>query len=344
MKRSLLLAAASVATLALQSPSIAQTAAPAPEAQPAPAGKPAEPFVLKDPVAVVDGAEINAVELDKALGSLLRQQGATLDQVPDSVKPNLYRQVLDGVIAEKLVTKAAAGVKITDEDVSQEFERFKGQFKDEADMKLRLSQVGQTPDGIRVDIRRYLQQNRWMDDRLQGKLEVTTAEVEEFYKSNADQFKTPEEVRASHILVRCEKDAPQEEVKTKRETANKILDRVKAGEDFAKLASEVSEDPSAKENKGDLNFFRREQMVADFSNAAFAMKKGDVSDAPVRSEFGFHIIKVTDHKDAGTMSLDEARPRLTDFMKEQKRRAEAGKVLSGLRETAKITVNLPAAQ
>jgi parvulin-like peptidyl-prolyl isomerase len=230
---------------------------------------------------------------------------------------------------------------VSDADVKQEFERFSKQFPNEEEMKAQLAKAGKTQEGIQGDIRRFLKQNRWLDEQLKGKADVTDAEAQEFFKANTEQFKTPEEVRASHILVKCEKDAKEDEVKAKREAANKILDRVKKGEDFDKLASEISEDPSAKENHGDLNFFRREQMVPEFSTAAFEMKKGAVSETPVRSQFGFHIIKVTDRKDGGSMSFDEAKPRLLVFLQEQKRRSEAGKVLRGLRETAKVTVNLP---
>jgi parvulin-like peptidyl-prolyl isomerase len=292
---------------------------------------------------VVDGTEIKVAEVEKALGTVLAQQGATIEQVPAEMKPQLYRQVLDGVIVEKLVTRESAKVEITDADVAKEFERFKGQFPNEEAMKAQLAKAGQTLEAIQGDIRRFLQQNRWLDDQVKGKTDVTDGEAQEFYKTNTDKFKTPEQVRASHILVKCEKDAKEDEVKTKREAANKVLDRVKKGEDFDKLAGELSEDPSAKENKGDLNFFGREQMVPEFSTAAFAMKKGEVSEAPVRSEFGFHIIKVTDRKEGGTVAFDEAKPKLLAYLQQQKRQTEAGKILRTLREGAKVTVNLPEA-
>ena len=142
--------------------------------------------------------------------------------------------------------------------------------------------------------------------------------------------------------MKCAQDAKDDEVKTKRDAASKILDRVKKGEDFGTLAGELSEDPSAKENKGDLNFFPRQgAMVEPFADAAFKLKKGEVSDAPVRSEFGFHVIKVTDRKDAGSMAFDEAKVRLIAYLKDQKRKTETGKVLRDLREHAKVTVNLP---
>lgn len=343
MKTRIALAAILAVSAAVELTATGQETPKAPA--PAPEAKPAPKFELKDPLAVVDGSEIKIAEVEKAMSDILAQQGATLDQVPAEMKPQLYRQVLDGVIVERLVTRESSKVEVTDAAVTQEFERFKTRFPNEEEMKAQLAKAGQTPETIRVQIQRFLQQNQWIDGQIAGKADVTDAEAQDFYKANTEQFKTPEQVRASHILVKCAQDAKDDEVKTKRESANKILDRVKKGEDFGTLAGEVSEDPSAKENKGDLNFFPREgAMVEPFADAAFKMKKGEVSEAPVRSEFGFHIIKVTDRKDAGSMAFEDAKERLLVFLKEQKRKAETGKVLKGLRDNAKVTVNLPAAQ
>lgn len=347
MKIRLALTAALAAAFAAESYAAdkAAPANPAPAAPAAPAPAAAAPaFELKDPVAVVDGTEIKVEELERAVNSMLGQQGHTIQEVPAEVKPRLFRQVLDGVIVEKLVTRESAKVEVTDADVKAEFDKFKGQFPNEEEMKKQLAAAGQSMEKIQGEIHQYLQQNRWIAEQVKGKTEVTDAEAQDFYKANPDQFKQPDEVRASHILVQCEKDAKEDVVKDKREAANKILDRVKKGEDFGKLATELSEDPSAKENHGDLNFFSQEKMVPEFSKAAFAMKKGDVSDAPVRSEFGFHIIKVTDRKEAATVAFDEAKVKLVAYLTEQKRRSETGKVLQGLREKAKVTVNMPNAE
>ncbi|MEQ1861589.1 MAG: peptidylprolyl isomerase [Chthoniobacteraceae bacterium] len=315
-------------------------AKPAPAAA-APAAPAAPAFELKDPLATVDGAPVTIADVEKVLTTILAQQGATIAQVPAEMKPQLYRQVLDGVIVERLVTREAAKLEVTDAEMEAEFTKFKGQFPTEDEMKAQLAKGGQTPESIRVEIRRFLQQNRWLEAQVKDKSAVTDADAEAFYKGNPEQFKTPEQVRASHILIKCEKEAAEAEVKAKTEAAVKVLARVKKGEDFATLAGELSEDPSAKENKGDLNFFGREQMVPEFSEAAFAMKKGDVSAAPVRSQFGFHVIKVTDRKEAGTMPFDEAKPKLIGFLGEQKRKTETGKVLTALREKATVKVNLP---
>lgn len=349
--RTLLAASAAVVILAANSPaaekpakkaaSPAKPAAAEKKEAPAAGKEEAKPFVLKDPIATVDGQEIKAAEIDKAIEGMLAQRGGSMKDVPEAMKPALYRNVVDGVIAEKLVTREAAKIEVTDADVTAEFDKFKKQFPDEKTFEEQLKGQGQTSEGIKKEIHRYLQQNRWMDEKVKGKVDVTDAEMEAFYKENPDQFKQPEQVRASHILVKVEQGAKEDEVKAKSEAANKILDRVKKGEEFAKVASEVSEDPGSKERGGDLDFFVREQMVPQFSDAAFKLKKGEVSPEPVRSDFGFHIIKVTDRKDAGDVTLAEAKPQLIPFLQGRKKQAEIGKILRELRESAKITINLP---
>lgn len=143
---------------------------------------------------------------------------------------------------------------------------------------------------------------------------VSDADIEQYYRSNQSQF---EQVRARHILIRAEADqeedaskqGPKSDRKAKREEARKraesLLARIRAGEDFAKLASEFSEDPGSKSKGGDLDYFSRGQMVPEFEAAAFALKPGEVSQL-VETQFGFHIIKVEDKRIA---PLDESTKR-----------------------------------
>jgi parvulin-like peptidyl-prolyl isomerase len=357
--RTLLAATVAVALLAANSPAAEQPAkkskAPAKpaaaekkgvapkadEAALAPGKEEAKPFVAKDPIATVDGQEIKAAEVEKVIEGMLAQRGGSIKDVPAEMKPALYRNVVDGVIAEKLVTRECSKVEVTDADVTAEYERFKKQFPDEKTFNEQLVKQGQSAEAIKKDIHRYIQQNRWMDEQVKGKVEVTDEEAQTFYKENPDQFKKPEQVRASHILVKVEESANDDAVKAKKAEATKILERAKKGEEFEKLALELSEDPSAKDNKGDLNFFAREQMVPAFSEAAFKMKKGEISAEPVRSNFGFHIIKVTDRKEEENVAFDDAKPQLVAFLQGRKKQAEIGKVLRTLRESAKVTINLP---
>ncbi|MEO7317653.1 MAG: peptidylprolyl isomerase [Chthoniobacteraceae bacterium] len=310
-------------------------AAPAPAA----AAKPADS--LPKVVAVVEGTDITKTELEQTLAAFMAQRGREGGAVSEKEKPALYRMVLDDLIVDRLISKRSAELKIGDADVDKEIETIKKNFPSEEEFTTQLAKSGQTPERLRESIRTNLRQRRWVDEELKGKDEVTDAEAEEYYKANTKQFESPEKVRASHILVAVPMDAAPEVVVEKETIAKGLLERVKKGEDFAKLAVEKSEDPSAKQNSGDLDFFAKDQMVPEFADAAFKMKQDEVSAEPVRSQFGYHLIKNTGHKDAETMALDAVKPQLMTYLKNQKKQQEIVKVVKAMREKADVKINLP---
>jgi parvulin-like peptidyl-prolyl isomerase len=328
--------AAPAAILAADKKKPAAPPAPAP-AEAAPAAK---SFALPETVAVVEGSEIKKDELEQAFKNLLAARKMTPDAIPEGQLLQGYRMVLDEIIIDKLLAKKAADTQVTDDEMKAQWERIKGNFGSEDELKKQVEAAGETIDKVKKGLHDRLAEEHWIDSQVKDKVNVTDADAEDFYKKNPDAFKQPEQVRASHILVRVEKDAKPDVVAEKQKAAQNIANRVKKGEDFAKLAKELSEDPSAKENSGDLDFFRKEAMVPEFSNAAFAMKKGEISD-PVRSDFGFHVIKVTDRKEAETVTLEKAKPQLLAFLKNQKKQAEVEKVVADVRAKAAVKINLP---
>ena len=314
--------------------------APAAAAAPADAPAAAAKDALPETVAVVEGTAIKREELEKVFSQMAQQQGIPAEAVPAEQKNMAYHSILNDMINEKLIAKRSADEKVTDEEVGTMFDRIKQNFGSDEELQKQIASHGQTVDGVKKEIRSSLQSQHWIDSQIKDKVSVTDAEADEFYKANPDKFTQPERVRASHILVKVEQDAKADVVAEKQKQAQAIADRVKKGEDFGKLAEELSEDPSAKQNKGDLDYFNKEQMVPEFSNAAFAMKKDEISN-PVRSSFGFHIIKVTDHQQAGTVSLEQVKPRLLAALKRQKEEQEFHKLVDGLREKADVKINLP---
>ena len=290
---------------------------------------------------MVEGVDITKGELERALLAIMAQRGRDGANIPDAQKPSLYRMVLDDLIVDRLITKRSAELKIGDADVDKEIENIRKNFPAEEEFNAQITKSGLTLEKLRENIRTNLRQRHWVDDQLKGKDEVSDGEIEEFYKKNPDQFKAPEKVRASHILVAVPMDATPEVVAEKEKTVKAILEQVKKGEDFAKLAVEKSEDPSAKQNSGDLDFFSRDQMVPEFADAAFKMKQDEVSAEPVRSQFGYHIIKMTGRKDAETVTLEKAKPQLAGYLKNQKKQKEIENVVKTMREKADVKINLP---
>src|SRR5207237_671091 len=151
-------------------------------------------------------------------------------------------------------------------------------------------------------------------DQMRSKVAVTPQDIESYYNQNVQQFQQPEQVRASHILLKTEgKDEA-----AVRKQAEDILKEAKApGADFAALAKKNSEDEGSKANGGDLDYFGKGRMVPEFEQAAFALQPGQISDL-VKSQFGFHIIKVVDKKPASTRTLDEMRPQIQEQLAAQR--------------------------
>jgi peptidyl-prolyl cis-trans isomerase C len=151
------------------------------------------------------------------------------------------------------------------------------------------------------------------------KTAATEAEMKKLYDESVAKVAPEEEVRARHILVKTEKEAQD------------VLAKLKGGADFEKLAREISVDPSAKTNGGDLEYFTKGQMVAEFSDAAFKLNKGQVSQ-PVKSQFGFHIIKVEDKRSKPVPKYEEVKEQVQAFIV---RKAQAELVMK-VRSDAKI--------
>ena len=251
-----------------------------------------------------------------------------------------YRQILDELITEKLVSKAAAGVTVPQSEVDAQIAKIKAQFPSEEDFGKQLATVGQSPEQLGEMVRKMLQQQQWLESEIANKTEVSDEEAKKFYEANKAEFEQPETVKASHILFRVNKEDSEEVVNKKLEQAKTAEARAKKGEDFATLAKELSEEPGAKESAGDLGFFPKDRMVPEFASAAFSQKVGDISD-PVRTQFGWHIIKVTDKKAAGTLPYDEVKAQLIAYLKAKKQEEAAQALLKSLRSSAQIESSLP---
>ena len=313
--------------------------APAPTATPA-AGEGSASLELNDPVATVNGEKISKAQLNEAFDKAVQMTGVNAADLTSEQKMEGYRQILDELITEKLVSKAAAGVTVPQSEVDAQIAKIKAQFPSEEDFGKQLATVGQSPEQLGEMVRKMLQQQQWLESEIASKTEVSDEEAKKFYEANKAEFEQPETVKASHILFRVNKEDSEEVVNKKLEQAKTAEARAKKGEDFATLAKELSEEPGAKESAGDLGFFPKDRMVPEFASAAFSQKVGDISD-PVRTQFGWHIIKVTDKKAAGTLPYDEVKAQLIAYLKAKKQEEAAQALLKSLRSSAQIESSLP---
>ena len=157
---------------------------------------------------------------------------------------------------------------------------------------------------MRQNLRIQIAQQQWIEHQVADQIKVTPEEAEKFYKEGPpSKFDAPEMVRASHILVSVAKDAPPEDALAAEQKIDALAVRAKKGESFEELAKANSDDPNAKKTGGDLDYFSRERIMPEFADVAFKLKVGEIG-GPVRTQFGYHLIKVTDHKAAHTATFD----------------------------------------
>jgi peptidyl-prolyl cis-trans isomerase C len=339
-------AAAASQTAAAGTAKPASSTAPA-AGQPAAAGAPAQPVeekpkpvptVLPQVCAKIDGAPVGREELEAAVKDAEARAGRP---VPPTERDAVYRGLLDRVILFKLLANEAKvrGVTVTPQEVTERIAQIKQQFPSEAEFQKELAKRHTTMAQLQEEQRRDLVNAKTIEAEVAPKLAVTDADLDTFYKANPDQFKEQETVRASHILFSVAKDAaPAAKLATKTE-AEGVLKRVKAGEDFAALAKQYSKDPGSAAVGGDLNFFPKGQMVPPFDAAAFAMKPGDISDL-VETDFGYHIIKLTEKRTGRTVPLAEVKDRLSEFLKQRKQQELVQQYLLGLKTKYKVEVLL----
>ena len=327
-------------------PAPAETTPAAPSAEePAAEQKPAadaKPIDLPEVVATVNGKDITRTQLQDIFNAAVQSSGMNVADLSSAQQLGGYTQLLNDLIDRQLLLDAASKEEITSEDVEAEIKKFKSQFPDEAIFDTQMKQAGMTPEKLQSDVREELKIRRWMESQVKTS-DVTEADAKSFYESNLKEFEQPETVKASHILFMVDADAAPEVVKEKQEAAQKAAARAKGGEDFTTLAKELSEEPGAKESGGDLGFFPKDRMVPEFANAAFAANLNDISE-PVKTQFGWHVIKVTDKKAAGTVPFDEVNNQITSYLKSTRQREAVQKVMKDLKDSAKIQTFLPAVE
>lgn len=227
-------------------------------------------------------------------------------------------KLLDMLIDEKLQMKKAAdlGISATDDEVNSEVEKAKKYFDTEEKFNEYLKGQNMDLEYFKQSVKKELVINK-LTDKLTANVAVTDEEVKVYYDTHQSEFMS---VKASHVLLDT------------KEEAEKILARAKAGENFAELAKQNSKDPSAKENSGDLDYFRQGDMVQPFETAAFALKPGEISEV-VQTDFGFHVIKVDDNK---LDKFEDVKEQLKASMLSDKKSTEYEKSLEEMRKSANI--------
>jgi parvulin-like peptidyl-prolyl isomerase len=294
-------------------------------------------------VARVNGKPILGRDLEQVVRAQLAPIGnPEWKNLREDYRGQLTLGGLDSLINSKLLylKAVASGVKVSDAEVEAEMQKVSKTFKSDAEMNLALA--SQQMD--RASLERSLTQNlvisKYVDETIDKKIVVTQDEMAKYYSAHPTDFQHPDIVRTSHILIQPAGDSPEQDTLAKQR-AEAILARAKKGEDFAKLARENSVDSSASQG-GDIGFSSRDNLAPEYADAAFSLPVGGVK--LVKTDYGYHIIKVTERKKAGLSTLEEIKDQLAAFLKDQKSRTELTNLVNKLRDEAKVEILIPAGQ
>ena len=324
-------------------PTAAEKGTPAP-APSAPAAPPQEDKV----VATVNGTNIMESQVQSRIDGeykpILAKWAAQSPDFAAQQEKALRQRIANGLVVENLLNEEArkAKIEVTDADLTAEMTKRLAAMNPPLTLQ-QYQQIVEAQGGnfeaTKQGHMRELKYSRLFEAKFGGTIAATEADAKTYYDENIKEFQVPEQVRASHILLSTKPTDPntdpnQVKVQAKKK-AEELLKKAKEGADFAALAKENSSCPSAAQG-GDLGTFPRGQMVKPFEDAAFALKVGQISDL-VETEFGYHIIKVTEHQDPNQIAFDQAKTNIIDQLTQQKKTETARKYVDTLRQAAQIT-------
>lgn len=306
-------------------------------------------------------------EFDKQAGNGIAK--ALGIDVKDDKNSFLYLLIKDRVVNELIVKSLLnqeiekRGITVTNKDVDDAVKDIIDKVGSKEQLDALLKQNGISNSQFKKDLKEEVKMRKLATEL--GSSSVSDAEAKKFYNENINKFKHPDKVRASHILITVNpkeieeviksdpnnknmdeatvKAKVNEEIQAKEAKANQLL--VEAKKDptqFAKLAKENSEDTATANKGGDLGFFAAKEMVPEFSKAAFSMRPNTISDKPVKTQFGYHIIMVTDRSAAGQDPFEKVKANIKAYLENQKQIELIDKLTESLKKSAKIEYVNPA--
>jgi len=269
-------------------------------------------------VAVVNQTIISQSDLDREIVFVKWQFAAMGNPIPDGQLPQIKPRVVDMLIDRELLYQESQKAKISvdDKTVQEQYAQWTSQIAPDGNIQQTLTEMKSSEKAVKDQFKKMLSVEKLIDTRFESKTVISDEELKSFYEGHPDYFEQPSQVRASHILIKADPEADQAQKDAAKKKLQEVQKKLAAGGDFAALAKEYSQCPSSA-NGGDLGFFQEGMMVKPFEDAAFALEPKQVSNI-VETPFGYHLITVTEKKPAATLSFEESKSKITNYLKGKK--------------------------
>jgi peptidyl-prolyl cis-trans isomerase C len=292
-------------------------------------------------VATVNGVRILMSDLDMEMQKEIRNNPEMQNSRDLAARRQLRKKVLDYLIDQELIVQEGkkAGLGPQQKQIDTEFGKIKKRFPSQDAFEQVMKKQNMTEERLREIIKRAFIVKNVLEVKIEPLAKpVTDKEVADYYEAHKGEFTDPEEIKASHILIKLSPGASDEEKTYSKKEMQAILEEAKGGADFAELAKKHSQCPSAIRG-GDLGYFARGDMVKPFEEAAFALKPGQISDI-VETEFGYHIIRLEDKKPGRQLELEEVSEEIKKELHDKEMDIALKDWLKPLREKADIKIML----
>jgi peptidyl-prolyl cis-trans isomerase C len=287
-------------------------------------------------IAVVNNTTVSRQDLDREMKMYalkLNAQGRPIsDQELKRYEGNFRETLINSVLL--LQQSEADGIKPKESQVTKSLNEFKASFKNEKDYQNELKQMGFTEKELFDWFKDKLTIEAVFEKNITLNIPISDKQIRDFYDKHPEMFRQPERVKASHILIKVAEDADEAKKEKALASIKSLKQRIDEGEPFANLAMEYSDCPS-KAKGGDLGFFSREQMVQPFSEAAFTMQPGQVSDV-VTTQFGYHLIRVTERQEAQMLAFSDVKEDIANHLRREQKMKKIGDYIEKIKKNADI--------
>ncbi len=293
-------------------------------------------------VAVVNKEVITFSEIEK-WGRPFQEEIQVEDRLERRERvQEVLRKVLDRVVEEKLIEQEArkSGIKVTSKEIEAAVEEVKQKNKiDQEGLEKALAAEGLTLEAFKKDLERRILRTKFVHSAVKVEQKAGEKELIEFFQNNVNQYRVNESYRPAHILFLIPQGATPEQIRGIRKKCQKVLERIKEGADFAKMAMEYSEDTSSRKEGGDLGEFKKGELLPALEKEAMRLQVGEVSGL-LRTEVGFHILKLLDRKGGEPPPFEEIKEKVrADYYEKELEKAYL-QFLSKLKEKSVIEIKL----